>query len=385
MKNYIPLIIIMIFLVACEQDIINKDSKLSKEIQIKNYLNDLTKSSEYVGLQYIVFDKNGTIFNHSSGKSDLEKNINVIDETTFNIYSLTKIVTGISIIQLQEKGKLDINDKVSKYIDVPFKGITIKQLLNHSSGLPNPFLGNGYLHWKEDHKGFDRDKLFNEALKEHNEFIFKPGEDIEYSNFGYVILSYIIEKISGIKYEDYVIQNIFVPLKLDLSKIHFKDRSYSNSAEPYHSKNPFKFRIFEKVHKGLNIKIVENYNHTKNKWYFDFPSMGGIIANASEFSKIFSDLLKERSILLNKNSKEILFTKQTQIDNLSYSVSWEMNEDKKENVFYFHNGGGIGYTSSLRLYKDKGFGTILLLNTSDFAKLEINDKLDDIFLKGINP
>ncbi len=374
------LLISVVLLLACGKPIIDKHSPLSKEVQIKNYLDELTLSDEYVGLQYLVFDKNGIVFNHSSGKRDLKEKTDVTNETTFNIYSLTKIITGISIVQLQEQGRLNINDQVSQYIDIPFKGITIKQLLTHSSGLPNPFLGNGYLHWKEEHENFNRDSLFRSALKEHTEFSFSPGEYIEYSNLGYVVLGYIIEKVSGLKYEEYVVENIFKPLKLDVSQIHFNDRSYSVSAEPYHSTNPFKFRIFQEVHSGLDIEIVENYKHTKNIWYFDFPPMGGIITSATQLSKIYSDLLKEESILLNAESKKILFTKHAHDGDESYAVSWRVNEAEQGNL-YSHHGGGIGYAAALRFYKDEGYGTILLLNTSDFSKLDINNDLDALFSK----
>ena len=142
------------------------------------------------------------IFSKSYGMADLEWNVPNSPTTRFNIASMTKQFTAASILLLEDRGKLKTDDLVKKYLpDAPasWDKITIYHLLTHTSGI------------REDAAKYEPgtpDKLvFNDRPLN-----FQPGEQLAYTNLGYIVLGYLLERISGQTYEEFVQENIFKPL-----------------------------------------------------------------------------------------------------------------------------------------------------------------------------
>ncbi|HEY6230679.1 MAG TPA: serine hydrolase domain-containing protein, partial [Pyrinomonadaceae bacterium] len=157
------------------------------------------------------------------GFANLEWDIPNTPRTKFRLGSLTKQFTAASILLLEERGKLKIEDPVKKYMpDAPaaWDKITIFHLLTHTSGIPS-FTGFA------DYRSREAEAITPEKLVEwfrDKPLEFEPGTKWNYSNSGYVLLGYLIEKISGQSYAEFVQQNIFTPLGM-------KDSGYdSNSA-----------------------------------------------------------------------------------------------------------------------------------------------------------
>lgn len=141
------------------------------------------------------------------GYRDLDQKVELTKETPFYIASLSKPFTAIAIFQLAEKRLLSLDDDAVKFVDdIPSYAhhITIKQLLNHTSGIRDyenrltkkGLTNNEVIHWLQNQDGL----------------AFKPGTKFQYSNSGYIILSLIIEKISGMSYAQFLKKNIFDPL-----------------------------------------------------------------------------------------------------------------------------------------------------------------------------
>jgi CubicO group peptidase (beta-lactamase class C family) len=163
------------------------------------------------------------VFRRGYGSANLEWNIPNDATTKFRLGSLTKQFTAASILLLEERGKLKVEDHVKQYVpDAPaaWDTITIRHLLTHTSGLPN-FTGFA------DYRPLAPFVTTPEALVARfrdKPLDFQPGEKWSYSNSGYVLLGYLIEKITGGTYETFVQQNIFTPLGM-------KDSGYdSNTA-----------------------------------------------------------------------------------------------------------------------------------------------------------
>ena len=163
------------------------------------------------------------VLDKAYGSANLEWNVPNTPTTKFRLGSITKQFTAASILLLEERGKLKIDDPVKKYMpDAPaaWDKITIFHLLTHTSGIPS-FTGFPDYGSKEA-TPMTPEKLV--ALFRDKPLEFEPGEKWNYSNSGYVLLGYLIEKISGQSYQDFVQQNIFTPLGM-------KDSGYdSNSA-----------------------------------------------------------------------------------------------------------------------------------------------------------
>lgn len=157
--------------------------------------------------------KGDIIISKGYGMANYELGIPNTPQTRFHLGSVTKQFTAMAIMQLQEKGLLSVNDTLSKYIpDYPNgKKITIHHLLTHTSGIPDYINDDSTFSsicklYHPLNKMIERFK--NKALE------FEPGTRYEYSNSGYLLLSYIIEKVSGKTYEDFLEENIFKPLNM---------------------------------------------------------------------------------------------------------------------------------------------------------------------------
>ncbi|KAB3532374.1 beta-lactamase family protein [Alkaliphilus pronyensis] len=108
--------------------------------KVTSYLDSLIKKGTTPGLQYAAVNGNQVLFTYQRGYSDISKNTKVTEKTTFNGFSITKTFTALAILQLAEQNKLSIDDSITKYIiKNPYgEDVTIRQLLTHTAGLPNP-------------------------------------------------------------------------------------------------------------------------------------------------------------------------------------------------------------------------------------------------------
>jgi CubicO group peptidase (beta-lactamase class C family) len=185
--------------VACAQ---NQGNVLSKYFKEKG-------KNENINGGFLFAEKDKIVFSQAFGYSNFEEKKQQTINTQFNIASISKIFTSVAVLQLHEKGKLNINDKLVKHFsDLPYSDITIKQALSHTSGLPDLEIF-GYLIEK------NKDTIVTNAcvipaLKVWKQGLyFKPGDDRRYSNIGYNLLALLVEKVSGKSFDQYLAENIF--------------------------------------------------------------------------------------------------------------------------------------------------------------------------------
>lgn len=175
----------------------------------------------------IVFD-NKIQYVKCFGELNTKTNEPITPQTPFLTASISKVFVATANLQLQEKQLLDINEKIIRYIpeftmkDSNYKEITIKHLLNHSSGLTE---GSSYKWDKAKNKNLDI-KSFTLSLSKRK-LLFKPGEKFSYSNTAYVILGYIIEKITNQTFNTYIEENILKPVGMTSSSF---DMNYFNTS-----------------------------------------------------------------------------------------------------------------------------------------------------------
>jgi CubicO group peptidase (beta-lactamase class C family) len=153
------------------------------------------------------------LFSKGYGSADLEWNVPNSPNTKFRLGSVTKQFTAASILLLEERGTLSVTDPVKKYLpDAPaaWDKITIFNLLTHTSGIPN------YTSFPDYAKLEPFPTTARELVARFRDkpLDFEPGEKWSYSNSGYVLLGYLIEKITGASYETFLGENIFTPFRM---------------------------------------------------------------------------------------------------------------------------------------------------------------------------
>ena len=289
------------------------------------------------------------VFSKGYGLADRENNIANTPGTVFRIGSITKPITAIAIMQLHEKGKLDINDTLNKYLNNFPNGdkITIFNLLTHTSGIPS------YDWTRSNYKPQELDTIIS-WIKELN-FASEPGENFIYSNSGYALLSYIIEIVSEKKYEEYVSENIFIPCDM------------KSSGLLYSMKEPF-----ENMALGYSRIDYDGFDIARR--------VSPLSRGAGDLYSTVLDLYKlglniNNNVLLSSESWEKVLTPFKN----SYGLGWYIEELHGEKVIY-HPGGLLGYMSNLRLFIDQDIIVINLFNSDFLLAHLVEDQLAAIAL-----
>lgn len=322
----------------------------------------LSKYNEY-GLfngSALVAENGKIILKKGYGFANMEWNIPNKTNTKFRLGSISKQFTAFLIVKLAEDGKLKLDAPVTTYLpDYPKENgdrITIHNLLTHTSGIPN----------YTDAPDFFKDKSKNPYTPE--EFVkifdklplqFTPGEKFSYSNSGYFLLGYIIEKVSGKTYEQYLQETILTPLKMintgyDHADIILKDRASG----------------YEKQGKSI-----------RNAPYID---MSIPYAAGSLYSNVEDLYLWDQSFytnkLLSQKSMDLLFKPYINTGgNDFYSYGWSIKEASngtQKKVKVIEHGGGInGFNTIIsRIPADKNL-VVLLNNTGGTVLNEMNDAI----------
>lgn len=179
----------------------------------------------------IIVRKGQVVYKKGIGMADMELNVPIQPDMIFRLGSITKQFTAVAILQLASQGKLALQDDIKKYMpELPFKEtITVEQLLLHTSGIKS------YTS-KSDFAGkmrMDMSPMEVVNLTKNDSLEFKPGTNWNYNNTGYVMLGYIIEKVSGKTYAEYVQQNLFTPAGMSHSYYGSESKIISNRVKGY--------------------------------------------------------------------------------------------------------------------------------------------------------
>ena len=333
-------------------------------IQFKGYSQKIDYAKVNTTIQNLV-DKNkfsGVVLIAEKGKIKYEKANGYIEyatqaplqnSTLFELASVSKQFTAMTIMMLQEKGLLHYDDLVEQYIDIPYKNITIRQLLTHTSGLPD------YQAIMDEH--WDKSKVANnnDIITYLNKYappkLFEPGTQYLYSNTGYVILASITEKVSGRDFIEFCTNEIFHPLKMKNTAI----------------------RTLEQKAAIANFALGHIFIPEKNAYVRadSFPSSNYTIwlgnrKGPGRISSTVEDLLKwDQALYSNKliqpTTLAQAFTPMTlttgKISN--YGFGWELIP--QDNIVW-HNGDNPGYkTIIVRFLENKATLIILCNNASD--------------------
>ena len=201
------------------------------QLRIDSILQQKNNAGVFTGC-VLVINKGKAIYKNCAGYADYENKTFLNDSSIFELASCSKQFTAMAIMILAERGKLNYTDNIKQYIpELPYDGITVENLLTHTSGLPDyeEMLDE---HW--DKKKFATNNDIVSCFAKYKPSTdFKPGKKHEYSNTGYTLLSVIIEKASGMSYSDFLATNIFQPLGMTHSRVYNTRRVKNEKVNNY--------------------------------------------------------------------------------------------------------------------------------------------------------
>lgn len=300
-----------------------------------------TIDKNFRGNIFILKDEK-VICNFSNGYADLPNEIPNTIETKFASASAGKVFIAVAILQLIEKGKIKFDDTLEKFLDIEFstidKDVTVKQLLTHTSGVPDYFDESVMDEYEELWKDFP-----NYKIRHNNDlfplFINKPmmypkGEKFQYNNSGYVLLASIIEKISGMYFDEYLQKNIFEPCKMFSTGYYELDKLPAKCANNYiycEDTKDFRTNIFSVDVKGTGA--------------------GGAFITVNDIISFWKNLIEGK--LISKEMVSQMFTKQSgSTKDGFYGYGIWIIDNPNENDFVFFQGcdPGVSFISEYNPY-----------------------------------
>lgn len=337
---------------------LNKILSADKIERLDSLLDAFVTSKKFHGNVLVAL--NGyKVFERSAGYADPLRKEAATPASVYQLASVSKQFTAAAIMLLQADNRLDIDDKVVKYIpELPYKDVKISHLLHHTSGLPKYFyLINKY--WGKNYAPDNEDIIY--LLKRYKvPAFFKPGQQYDYSNTGYVVLASIVERITGMSLNDFLQRRVFIPLGMNNTYVYSSvDTSViKKQLDGYKSLRTGYARINETKNNGpVGDKgvctTIEDLFIWDQALYTDSPISQEMLKKA--FSPVYCSGGKE----------------------VPYGYGFRLRTYNDENVIY-HNGVWEGFRTNFHRYPAHRNTIIVLNNTSTRVNHELVSQIESI-------
>jgi CubicO group peptidase (beta-lactamase class C family) len=353
-KKQLIIAVLLLLLVSCQQNEPSNNNALS------NDLDSLFHSIPDFSGVLLVAENGNPVYHQAFGYRAFSDQTPLEIADVFELASVSKQFTAMIIMMLKEEGKLQYDDPLEKYIPgLPYPGITIRHLLNHTSGLPD-YQAVMDQYWDKSKVAGNEDCI-EYLIKYHPKENFAPGERYEYSNTGYMLLATIAEKASGEDFTGLCRDRIFTPVAMTQTDIRTKGD---------------KLKLQNMAWGHLYVAEKQTYVHADSFPAFNYSIWLGNRKGPGRISSSASDLLKWDQALYMESmvSDEILheaFTPAT-LNNGSrsdYGFGWVVGKHLQLGRKVFHAGDNPGYKTIIIRYIDTR-KTLILLSNNAYAKFD---------------
>jgi CubicO group peptidase (beta-lactamase class C family) len=361
-------------------------AQVANKTELESYLAQLVASGNPPGLSVVVVRDGKVVYSNAFGLADGPRNIKATPETVYHWWSMTKIPTAIAILQLQEQGKLELDDLVTKHLpwfdvkspssDSP--AITIRNLLQHSSGLPDPIPAMiGWVHYNNGI--YDQTEVLKKYMPEFKTLKFEPNAQAVYSNLNYMVLGAIIEAVSGQTYESYITEHILQPLGMSHTSFVYSpamaEHEAAGTLPVVHMYTPLLPTLLDP---GALIRERAGKLLWLNRFSIEATPSTGLIGSAPDVATFMMMYLHDGTLdgqsILSSESIAVL-TDTAPID--GRGLGWAVGETNGER-YLEHMGGGAGFATTMRIYPEAGMGIAILANGTDLDRTGLADLLRTI-------
>jgi CubicO group peptidase (beta-lactamase class C family) len=316
---------------------------------IQSYAKSKIPVDQFMG-SVLVAQGDKVLIDQGYGSANLDWGIPNAPDTRFRLGSLTKQFTAASILLLEQRGKLSTSDLVKKYVpEAPpsWDRMTLYEVLTHTAGIPDftSFPDYRTTEWKPAAPAELVARFIRRPLE------FEPGTQYRYSNSGYVLLGYILEKVAGITYAEFLQQNLFTPLGLADTGVDRSQMVMPHRAQGYdaHPQGP---TIARYVDMTVPFSAGDLYSTTQDLWKWEKALFGGKVLSPASLAKMTTP---------NQNT---------------YALGIEVQQIAGHKV-YVHGGAIEGFKTSLAYFPDEKNGpvTIVVLSNLGAAVEKMTDGL----------
>ena len=332
-----------------------------KTAKIEAAITALMSSKHIPGLSIAIVSDNQLRWQSGYGMADLENSVPAKAATVYRIASVAKPLTAVAAMQLVEKGNLDLDAPIQKYVPTfPTKPwpITTRQLLGHLSGIRN---------YRGNEAG---STLFYSSLTEalsifkDDPLDFEPGTKYSYTTYGYTLLGTVIEGASGMSYVDYMRENVFKPAKMSHTQADNVFDIIPNRARGYHPK------VYGKFDGNLR-----NANLSDSS--YKIPA-GGLVSTVEDLANFA--IAVQNGVLIKKETFEQMSSPQKTRDGkaTAYGLGWYIDGVRDRKGLVWHGGVQPGATSMLFILPKERFALVILTNLEGGGYLQLETLLNQI-------
>ncbi|MBM3442171.1 MAG: beta-lactamase family protein [Bacteroidetes bacterium] len=318
----------------------------------------------------LLADKGKAVFHKAYGYRDFNLRNAVRRKDVFELASVSKQFTAAIIGMLQQEGRLQFDDSLSQYLDLPWKGITVRHLLNHTSGLPD-YQAVMDRHW-------DKSRVAGnpEILAYLRQFPppaqFAPGTRFEYSNTGYMLLASIAEKASGEDFLDLCRTRIFLPARMKGADI----RSLAQKVRMQHFAKGHVFVASQK--RFVRADSYPFFDYTV--WLGNRKGPGRVSARALDLLRWDEALYSSRYLSAKTLAEAFRPAKLNDGKSSDYGFGWFLERSASGEQVIWHDGDNPGYRTMFRRYPDR-HQTLILLSNNYYTGFEaLTQALETILL-----
>ncbi len=325
---------------------------------IADFVQNLHKKYSFNG-NVLVAKKGKIIYQGAKGWADYLHRDSLKIKSEFELASITKTFTGVAIMQLVEAGKLSLDDDVKKFFpDFPYDGITVKLLLAHRSGMMNYvyFIDDIWRKEKRDmKKGVTNQEVMKVIADKKPNRYAKPDHVFHYNNSNYMVLGAIIEKVSGMRYSQYMSEHIFKPAGMKNTHVYSKAEYEKIPVDVVgHDRNSFRY------------SVVQNF-------------LDGPVGDKGIYSTIHDLVLYDKYLknerLLKQVSLDSAYVGRNKPVNghFNYGYGWRMFDGENMDKVVYHTGWWHGFRHIYVRDLSKDIVVIFLGNLTNGSLMRLDD------------
>lgn len=325
---------------------------------IADFADNLHKKYGFNG-NILVAKKGKIVYQGAKGWADYLHRDSLKINSEFELASITKTFTGVAIMQLVEAGKLNLNDDVKKFFpNFPYDGITVKLLLSHRSGMMNYvyFIDDIWRKEKKDmKKGISNQDVMQVIAEKKPNPYTKPDRLFHYNNSNFMVLGGIIEKVTGQRYSQYMMEHVFKPAGMKNTHVYSKAEYDKIPVDVVgHDRNNFKY------------SVAQNF--------LDGPVGDKGIYSTIHDLVLFDKYLKNERLLTNKSLDSAYVGRNKPVNgHFNYGYGWRMFDGKGMDKVVYHTGWWHGFRHIYIRDLDKDIVVILLGNKTNGSLMHLDE------------
>ncbi len=313
----------------------------------------------------------------AEGAADLSTRAPATRDTAWLWFSVTKLLTATAVMQLAEQGRVDLDRPVRDYVpsfaveNRWWREPTVRHLLSHSAGLPNP-VPITWIHLAAE-EGPPLDEMVAGLLARHGRLESEPGSRYAYSNVGYLVLGQVVERASGERYPDYVKRHILDVLGMTGAGFAWPRGPVATGyARTYSLMGLAGWLLLD----GRFLGERRNGFTALHPFLLDGAPYGGLVGTVPDLARFLAAHLNggawQGRRILAEASAAAMRTRQADLRGrpMPIGLGWHPGSMGGE-AYWYHLGGGGGFKSELRLYPERRYGIAVVANETSFATGEI--------------